>query len=106
MLRLTEPFGAHLSSYYLVTVRLLSSMQEQPTPRYNDDDYVDYLKGRMQAAHAIAWNRLLESKARRKLYYHTKTVQIALKVGDRVLLFDESVQRGRWKKLSAQWIGP
>jgi hypothetical protein len=67
---------------------------------------VDDLKGRMQAAHVIAWNRLSESKARRKLCYHKKTVQIALKVGDRVLLFDESVQSGRWKKLSVQWIRP
>jgi hypothetical protein len=27
-------------------------------------------------------------------------------VGDRVLLFDESVIRGRSKKLCAKWIGP
>jgi len=35
-----------------------------------------------------------------------KTVQLALQVGDKVLLFDESVRRGRSKKLSAQWVGP
>lgn len=85
-------------------VRVPSPLQEQPTPRYNYD-YVNDLKGPRQAAHAIAWNRLLESKTRSKLYYDRKTVLIALKVGDRALLFDESVQRGRWKKLSAQWIG-
>jgi len=33
-------------------------------------------------------------------------VQIALKVGERMILFDESVRRGRWKKLSAKWTGP
>ena len=60
----------------------------------------------MQAAHAIARDRLVESKTISKLDYDTKTVQIAVKVGDRVLLFDESVRRGRSKKLSAQWIGP
>jgi hypothetical protein len=26
--------------------------------------------------------------------------------GDRVLLFDETVRRGRSKKLRSQWIGP
>ena len=31
---------------------------------------------------------------------------IALQVGDKVLLFDESVQRGRSRKLSAKWVGP
>ena len=41
-----------------------------------------------------------------KLDYDRKTVHIAVKVKDRVLLFDESVRRGRSKKLSAQWIGP
>lgn len=86
--------------------RVPSSLQEQPTPRYNYDDYVSELKGRMQAAHAIARDRLIESKTRSKVDYDRKIVQIAVKVGDRVLLFDESVRRGRSKKLSAQWIGP
>jgi hypothetical protein len=29
-----------------------------------------------------------------------------LQVGDTVLLFEETVRRGRSRKLSAQWIGP
>jgi len=56
----------------------------------------------MQAAR----DRLIESKIRIKIDYDTKIVQIAVKVGDRVLYFDESVRRGRSKKMSAQWIGP
>ena len=59
------------------------------------DDYVKELKVRIQAARAIARSRLLKSKSKSKLDYDGKTVQIALKVGDRVLLFDESVRRGR-----------
>ena len=35
-----------------------------------------------------------------------KIVQVALKVGKRVLLFDESVPKGLSKRLSTQWIGP
>jgi hypothetical protein len=29
-----------------------------------------------------------------------------LQVGDKVLLFDETVRRGRSRKMSAQWIDP
>jgi hypothetical protein len=29
-----------------------------------------------------------------------------LKVGDKVLLYDETIRRGRSKKLSPQWLGP
>jgi hypothetical protein len=73
---------------------------------YNYDDYVSELKGRMQAAHDVVRDRLLESKTRSKLDYDGKIVQIAVKVEDRVLIFDESVRKGRSRKLSAQWIGP
>lgn len=82
--------------------RAPSSLQEQPTTRYNYDDYVSELKGRKQAAHAIARNRLVESKTRSKLDYDRKTVQTALNMGVGVLLFDESVRRGRSKKMSVQ----
>jgi hypothetical protein len=81
-------------------------LQARPTPRYNYDDYVSELRGRLQSAHAIARENLLQSKARSKLDYNKKTVSIALSVGDKVLLFDESVRRGRSRKLSAQWVGP
>jgi hypothetical protein len=37
---------------------------------------------------------------------YDKAVSIALHVGDKVLLFDESVRRGRSRKPSAQWMGP
>jgi hypothetical protein len=43
---------------------------------------------------------------RSKRDYDKKAVQLTLKVGDKVLLFDESVRRGRSKKLGAKWIGP
>jgi hypothetical protein len=85
--------------------RVPSSLQDHPTARYNYD-YASELRGWMQAAHAIARDRLLESKTRSKRDYDRKIVQIGVKVGDRVLLFDESVRRGWSKKLSAQWIGP
>ena len=86
--------------------RVPSSLQEPPTPQYNYDDYVSELKGRMQTAHAVARNRLVEGKERSKRDYDKKMVPLTLKVGDKVLLFDESVRRGKSKKLGAKWIGP
>jgi hypothetical protein len=84
--------------------RIPSALQARPTPSYNYDDYVSELRGRLQSAHTIARENLLQSKARGKLDYDKKTVRIAFSVGDKVLLFDESVRRGRSRKLSAQWV--
>jgi hypothetical protein len=42
--------------------RVPTSLQERPMPRYNDDDYVGELKGRMQTAHAVARDCLVEGK--------------------------------------------
>jgi transposase InsO family protein len=91
---------------YGYTARMPSALQTTPTIRYNYDDYLSELKGRLQSAHAIARENLLKSKERSKLDYDKKTVRIALRAGDKVLLFDESVRRGRSRKLSAQWVGP
>ena len=86
--------------------RIPSVLRAQPTPRYNYEDYVSELRGRLQSAHAIARENLLQSKERSKVDYDKKTVHIAPHVGDKVLLFDENVRRGRSRKLSAQWVGP
>jgi hypothetical protein len=64
------------------------------------------LRGRLQSAHEIATENLLKSKARSKVDYDKKAVYIAPQVGDKVLLYDESVRRGWSRKLSAQWVGP
>jgi len=64
------------------------------------------LRGRLQSAHGIARENLLKSKARIKVDYDKKAVHIAPQVGDKVLLYDESVRMGRSRKLSAQWVGP
>jgi hypothetical protein len=57
-------------------------------------------------AHQIAKDNLLEGKARSKERYDRGTESLELCVGDKVLLYDEMVHRGRSRKLSSQWIGP
>jgi transposase InsO family protein len=77
--------------------RIPTALQAQPTTRYNYDDYVTEIRGRLQSAHAIARENLLQSKARSKIDFDRKTVGLTLQVGDKVLLFDESGRRGRSK---------
>jgi hypothetical protein len=80
--------------------------KEAPSTQYTYDDYVMEMKGRLQSAYQKARENLLEAKERNKVQYDKKTNLEIFKPGDKVLLFDESVRRGRSKKLSAQWIGP
>lgn len=85
---------------------LPSTLYEAPNPQYNYDDYVLELKSRLQTAHEVARKELLAAKLKSKEYYDTKSKKFQLSIGDRVLLYDETVRRGRSKKLSSQWIGP
>ena len=89
--QLTEPQGTPFELLFGYKAQVSSSLQERPMPHYNYDDYVGELKGRMQTAHAVARDRLVEGKLRSKRDYDKKTVQLTLKIGDKVLLFDESV---------------
>jgi hypothetical protein len=45
------------------------------------------------------------SKRKSKECYDEKAEALKLRVGNRVLLFEETVRRGRSRNLSAPWIG-
>jgi hypothetical protein len=83
-----------------------STFHETPSPQYNYDDYVMELKSRLQTAHDVAKQKLITAKQKSKEYFDTKAKEIQIDIGDKVLLYDETVRRGRSKKLSSQWIGP
>jgi len=85
---------------------LPSALKKPPEPRYNYDDYGSELKGRLQTVHQQAHRSLIESKGKSKEHYDKTAGQTKLQVGDKVLLFDETVRRSRSCKLSVQWIGP
>ena len=59
----------------------------------------------MQTVHHHAHKSLTASKSNSKENYDMMSGEIKLQVGDKVLLFDETVRRVRSRKLSAQWIG-
>lgn len=85
---------------------LPSTLHEPPSPQNNYDDYVLELRSRLQTVHEVAKKKLLEAKQKSKRYYDQTAEKVQLNVGDNVLLFDETVRRGRSRKLSSQWIGP
>jgi len=84
---------------------LPSALKKPPEPRYNYDDYVLELKGRLQTVHQQAHKNLIESKGKSKEHYDKTAGQSKLQVGNKVLLFDETVRRSTSRKLSAQWLG-
>ena len=85
---------------------LPSALSKTPGTTYSYDDYAQELKEKIRAANQIARENLKEEKTKTKEYYDRKTKETTFKVGDKVLLHDETLRRGRSKKLEAQWIGP
>ena len=85
---------------------LPSAIKGPPELRYNYVDYVSELRSRLQTVHQQAHKNLIASKGTSKECYDKTSRTTKLQVGDKVLLFDETVRRGRSRKLNAQWIGP
>jgi len=77
-----------------------------PKPTYNYDDYAQELKERLRAITQLARENIKEEKAKAKQQYDKKAGQIAFKAVDKVLVYDETLRRGRSKKLEALWTGP
>ena len=83
-----------------------SALRDSPSIQYNYEDYLTELKGRLQTAHEVARQKLILHKEKSKEQYDKGTEPFKLEVGQQVLLYDETVRRGRSKKLSPQYIGP
>lgn len=70
--------------------------------RYNYEDYCSELKQRLQRAHDIARNTIIEKKRKSKTLYDHKAKKITVHVGDKVL----TKWHAKKGKLSANWQGP
>jgi hypothetical protein len=79
------------------------ALKKPPEPRYNYDNYVSELKERLQTGHQQAHRNLTECKEKSKEHYDKTAGRIKLQVGDKVLLFDETVRRGRSRKCAMAW---
>jgi hypothetical protein len=83
-----------------------SALRDSPSVHYNYKDYLTELKGRLQTAHEVARQKLILRKETSKEQYEKETEPVKLDVGQQVLFYDETIRRGRLKKLSPQYIGP
>lgn len=80
--------------------------KEPPDVQYTYDNYIRELQSRLQSSYQTARINLKSQKERSK-EYHDRNVNMPLfSVGDKVLLHDEKIRRGRSAKLSPPWIGP
>jgi hypothetical protein len=80
--------------------------KETPKTQYTYDSYIKELQSRLQSSfQAARFN--LESQKERSKKYHDRNINTPLfTVGDKVLLHDEKIRRGRSAKLSPPFIGP
>jgi hypothetical protein len=60
----------------------------------------------LQSSYEIARSNLQAKKEKSKEYYDRIVNVHLFVVGDKVLLHDETLRRGRSSKLSKSWIGP
>jgi len=85
---------------------LPTALTQPPKPTYTYDDYAQELKEKLRATQQIAKEHLKIEKVKAKENYDKKTKGTTFKVGEKVLLHDETVRRGRSKKLDSLWVGP
>jgi hypothetical protein len=80
-----------------------SALKETPSISFSYDDYIMELNGRLQTAHEIARQKLLQHKIKSTEYYDKDVELVTYEVGQKILLHDETVRRGRSRKLSPHW---
>jgi len=80
--------------------------KEPPETQYAYDSYIKELQCRLQSSYQAARVNLESQKERSKEYYDRNVNTPLFTVGDKVLLHDEKIRRGRSAKLSPPFIGP
>jgi len=85
---------------------LPTALTKQPKLTYAYEDYAQELRERIRATNQLAKEHLKQQKERAKQQHDKEINKRTFKIGDKVLLYDETVRRGRSKKLESQWVGP
>jgi len=80
--------------------------RDPPDVQYTYDDYVKELESRLQSSYRVARSNLTQQKQCSKEYHDHNINTPLFTIGDKVLLHDEKVRRGRSAKLSSPWLGP
>jgi hypothetical protein len=91
---------------YGFKLELSCNLRGDPNPQYNYDDFLVELKSRLQTAQQTAREWLIMARHKSKEYYDKHMEELSIKIGNKVLLYDETVQRGGSRKLCSLWLGP
>jgi len=90
----TTPHTATGCTPSVWTLSLPTALTKPPKPTYNYDDYAQELKERLRATNRLAREHIKNEKTRAKIQYDKKAREITIKGGDKVLIYDETLQRG------------
>ncbi|XP_015125510.1 uncharacterized protein LOC107047270, partial [Diachasma alloeum] len=85
---------------------LPTAVKQPPRLTYCYDDFAQELRERLRAAHQEAKEKLDAGKEKSKIQYNKDADEVEFCIGDKVLLKNDVLRRGRSKKLSQPWIGP
>lgn len=91
--------------YHLVygnSVKIPTSLTNEPEPQYNYNDYQYEVKRQMQEAQALARSNLLEAKSKSKEQYDKTAKHQSFEIGQKVLLQEKAPKN----KLAPKWLGP
>ena len=80
--------------------------RDPPDAQYTYNNYVKELQSHLQSSYPVARSNLTQQKEHNKEYHDRNVNTPWFTIGDKVLLHDEKVRRGRSAKLSFPWIGP
>jgi len=80
--------------------------RETPEIRYHYESYVQELQSRLQSCYEVARSNLRIKKEKSKEYYDRNTNVLLFTIGEKVLLHDKKLRRGRSAKLTHPYIGP
>jgi len=75
-------------------------------PTYTYDNYAEELKQRLRATQQVAKSHINKAKIKAKIYADRDSNTKTFKIEDKVLLQDETLRRGRSKKLETPWTEP
>jgi hypothetical protein len=95
--------GSHPMNFFLAGSQIYQAFCKG-IPNY--DSYVQELQARLQSCFDTVRSNLQAKKEKSKEYYDKNTNVSLFVVGEKVLLHDEKVRRGRSAKLSPPFIGP
>lgn len=83
-------------------ITIPTSLNREPEPQYNYNDYYFGTKRKLQESHELAKTHLQNNKTKSKLQYDSKLTPLNIIIGDKVMVEEKASKR----MLAPKWRGP